>query len=296
VSAVDADTFEVATKDGHRLVGDVLAPAAPRAVAVLAHAMMVNRRTMDHRGEGLASALAAREIAVMNADLRGHGDSGPTADRGGVFTYDDFVLRDVPALVSAARARFPGLRVVVVGHSLGAHASAIASGVDPKTAPNGIVALAGNLWSPRLDPSLTRRALKRSIFSAWLFAAEKKGYFDAPRFRMGNTAEPLAYIRQFVAMYDGKLASVDGAVDFEQALGRTTTPILSIASEGDRLLANPVCVARFFALATAAPVDHRVVSHFDFGGRAPTHMGMVTDLRSRPVWHEAATWILELAN
>jgi predicted alpha/beta hydrolase len=288
------ESVSVRAPDGWILHGDAIEVAQPKAVCVLAHAMMVNRRTMDRpRGSGLASTLAERGIAVMNCDLRGHGESGPRADEGGRFAYDDFVQKDLPALVDAARARWPDLPVVLVGHSLGAHAGLIAAGLFPRAAPDALVSLAGNLWMPRLEPSVTRRLMKRSIFRAWLRAANRRGYFDPKPFRVGNTPEPLGYIRQFVDMFEAdRLRSGDGALDYEAALAQPSIPVLSIASDGDRLLAHPECVRRFFELARRARVDERRVVDFDFHGRAPSHMGLVTDARSRPLWHEIATWIL----
>ncbi|HVY47676.1 MAG TPA: alpha/beta fold hydrolase, partial [Minicystis sp.] len=224
-----AAAFEARTDDGVVLRGDVVLPEAPpRAVAVLAHAMMVTRRVMDRpSGAGLASALASRGLAVVNADLRGHGESGPRADEGATYAYDDFVTRDVTALVAAARARFPGLPVAVVGHSLGGHAAAIAAGLDPANAPDAIVALAANLWLPKLEPSRARRVLKRSMFAGWLRLAERKGYFDPRPLKLGNNPEPLAYIRQFVRMFEeDHITSADGRVDYEAALARARVPLL----------------------------------------------------------------------
>src|SRR5262245_58590813 len=110
-------------RDGWRLDADLLVPEAPRAVAVLGHSMFANRRTLDRRGRGLASHLAARGIAVLNFDLRGHGGSTPHAAGGGRWRYDDLVEQDVPAAVDFARRQFPSLPLACVGHSLFGHAA-----------------------------------------------------------------------------------------------------------------------------------------------------------------------------
>jgi hypothetical protein len=64
-----------------------------------------------------------------------------------------------------------------------------------------------------------------------------------------------------------------------------------VASDGDRLLGHPDCVKSFFASCPRAAVTHRRVVDFDHGSRAPTHMTLVTDIVSRPIWHEIAVWI-----
>src|SRR5262249_39387231 len=75
---VERSPLAIDTDDGRCLRAELLLPERPRAAAVLAHAMMVNRRTMDRpSGSGLASTLATHGLAVMNIDLRGHGESSP---------------------------------------------------------------------------------------------------------------------------------------------------------------------------------------------------------------------------
>lgn len=282
--------------DGWLLRADLHAPPSPAAVAVLAHAMMANRRTMDRpRGHGLASTLFARGLAVLNADLRGHGESGPSAREGGRWSYDDIVTRDIPACVAAARARFPGLCVTVVGHSLGGHAALIAAGLEPASAPDAIVGLAANMWLPRLDPSLFRRVGKRALMSAWLgVAALQGGRFDPRPLGLGSDAEPWPYVAQLVrtCVLD-RLLSADGRVDYLAALARASVPYLSIASEGDSWLGNPDVIERWNRLLKNARITERRVRRGELGGHAPDHMGLVTSPASRPLWEEIATWILE---
>src|SRR6476620_5688121 len=92
----------IACSDGWRLDAEILAPPQPRAVAVLGHAMFVNRRTLTRR---LAPHLQSRDIAVIAFDLRGHGGSRPRASDGGSWSYDDLVEYDVPAVIAFARAQ-----------------------------------------------------------------------------------------------------------------------------------------------------------------------------------------------
>jgi predicted alpha/beta hydrolase len=294
IGGVRRSAFEAKTGDGWTLRGDWLEPeAAPSAVVVLAHAMFVNRRSLDRpAGEGLASTLVQHGFAVQNADLRGHGQSGPRADEGASYTYDAFVQHDLPTLVGAARARLPDKPVVVVGHSLGGHAAVISAGIAPDAAPDALVAIATNLWAPQFDRSAVRKFAKKTIFAGWRALAERKGYFDPVPLRVGINPEPLAYVRHFVRMYDeDRLASDDGAVDYGAALAEVRLPILSVASDGDHLLGHPDCVAAFFRRCVHADVAERRIVDFDHGGRAPNHMTLVTDLASLPIWHEIGRWI-----
>lgn len=266
-------------------------------MAVLAHAMMVNRRTMDRPpGQGLASELAAHGVHVFNFDLRGHGESGPTARQGAQHGYDDYVRYDIPALVEYARGRFPENRLALVGHSLGGHTALIAAGLTFQPPPDLLVALAANLWLPRLEPSLFRRAKKAATLAAWAMVTAPRGYFD-PGGGASSEAESWRYVRQFTGMFfRGRLRHHSKSIDYEHAIARARLDVLSIASEGDELYGHPAAVRRFMALAENANVTHRLVRHGELserpGRRAPGHMELVTDPACRPLWREIAAEIL----
>jgi predicted alpha/beta hydrolase len=284
------------TADGWTLRGDLLPAPSSDIVVVLAHAMMTSRRSMDRpRGSGLASTLVARGMSVLSFDLRGHGESTPTAREGGRYAYEDFVRFDMPAIFAAARDRFPSAFVAHVGHSLGAHTALIATALFPEHAPNAIVGLAANMWLPHLDPSPARRACKRLLLETWrLVAIASGGAFDPSRFGVRADAEPLPYIEEFVAMYArDRFANRTASLDYAALMGETRVPYFAITSEGDRLLAHPEAVARFNRMAKRNRLKERCFTHRELGGRAPGHMEIVTASSSRPIWEAAADWILE---
>ncbi|MBW2462529.1 MAG: alpha/beta fold hydrolase [Deltaproteobacteria bacterium] len=285
-------TLTTRTADGWALVADVSVPPTPRAVAVLGHAMMVDRRTMDRpRGQGLMSALTEAGIAVLSFDLRGHGESGPNALDGARYSYDDFVRQDIPAMVAAARLKFPNLPVTVVGHSLAGHAAMIAAGLSRATAPDAIVGLAPNLWAPRFEPSRRVRMKKSLALGAMAAMTAPTGSFDSRLFRMGVAAEPWSYLRGFVRFWlSDELTSDDGCDDYVRALGEAVLPVLVISSANDQLLARPVSVALFAATMGRCRLSHRILE----GKGAPDHMGLVTDPESRFLWRDIAQWILAL--
>ncbi len=285
------------TDDGWLLRGEVLGEGSRPAVALLLHAMMASRKSMDKpRGAGLGAALVSAGLSVVSMDLRGHGESGPSAREGARYTYDDYVLFDMPALVGLARTLFPGHRVILVGHSLGAHAALASAGVFPDKAPDAIVSIAGNFWFPSDEPSAARRAAKAATLRTWLAVAETLGSFDPKPLRFGSDAIPLPYIHQFWKVWsEDRYASLDGQHDYAEALGRVTCPVLSVASEGDRLLAHPEAVKRFVARIGSPAKSLRIVTHAELSGKAPDHMGLVTDPRSLPIWREIAAWAAGLA-
>ena len=123
-------TLCIRAADGWALNIEVIQEVGPlKGLAVLGHAMMVDRRSMDRpRGAGLASTLAQAGWRVYLIDVRGHGASSPPASCQWPWTYDDIVRFDLPACVEAARNDRPGYPVVLVGHSLCGHCSIAAAG------------------------------------------------------------------------------------------------------------------------------------------------------------------------
>ena len=288
--------IEAQTDDGWVLRGELVQPDGRPVVAAaaLGHAMMVDRRTMDRRGAGVATTLAEHGIAALNFDLRGHGESGPSAREGGSFSYDAFVRFDVPAIVREARLAFPDLPVALVGHSLAGHAAMISAGLLPDRAPDGIVGFAPNLWLPRFEPRPTLRVLKGAILGAWATVTAPRGWFDPRTVKMGTSEIPWPYVWQFARNYlGGRLRSLDGRDDYVAALGRAELPVLGISSRGDRLLANPESVAAFLAAMKRARVSHRVIGDRDVSP-PPDHMELVLEPRVRPIWIECADFILRL--
>jgi len=124
--------------DGARSGGRLFEPAdgAPEAVAVCLPAMGVDARYYDP----FAQALAARGVAALVAELRGNGSSSLRAGRGVDFGYRELVV-DVATAVAAARERFPGLPIRLVGHSLGGHLSVLFAALRPREV-DGIVLIA----------------------------------------------------------------------------------------------------------------------------------------------------------
>jgi predicted alpha/beta hydrolase len=291
--AVSFEPFEVVCADGWRLRGELVVGAPPVAVAVVGHAMMVDRRTLDKpRGSGFVSQLAARGIACVVADLRGHGRSGPHADEGGEWGYDDLIELDAPALIGWARARFAGLPLSCVGHSLFAHVS-LGHVLRHPTAPvDGLVLLACSVPNPDWARRPLDHLAKRSLIELMGATARLAGRLPARRLKLGSDDEAAGYVRDFVRnARAGRWQARDG-FDYFQALSSLRQPLLAMVGAGDRLLSPPADARGF--VATVAHAEFRVVGRRSGLSFDPGHMPLVLDERARPAWNEVADFILEV--
>lgn len=260
-------------------------PAEARAVVVCGHAMMCDRRTLDRpAGRGLASTLARRGLQVYTFDVRGHGESGPRAAEGGVWSYDEIVDVDVPAVVRWAHARHPDLPLCLLGHSLVGHAGLVWLAEHPDAPVSAFVAIAANYWLRRFEPSRWSWLQKRATLAAWATVTRAVGHFPARRLRVGSEDEARPYVESFArwAREDTCRRAFDGA-DRLARLADVRVPVLGVLGARDRLLCTPAAGA-----ALLAPVpDHtiRVIPEAD-------HLSPVLDPSSAGLWEEVAEWIL----
>ena len=108
---------------GVRIVYDVWTPeGTPRAVVVLSHGFGEHARRYDH----VARRFGEAGLATYALDHRGHGRSGGKRVR---VKHIGEYTGDFDTLVGIATREHPGLRCVVLGHSMGG-AIVFADGVD----------------------------------------------------------------------------------------------------------------------------------------------------------------------
>lgn len=100
------------TADGLELAVSAWVPARPRVAVVLVHGYAEHAARYAH----VAERFAPRGLALIGADLRGHGRSPGV--RGHVVRFEDYHL-DVRAMLDHARARLPDCPQVLFGHSMG---------------------------------------------------------------------------------------------------------------------------------------------------------------------------------
>jgi predicted alpha/beta hydrolase len=281
VSAHDDEALDIRTADGVSLAVTVLEPKDDlRGTVVMAHAMFARQSTF----RWIAPMFRERGWRVVLFDFRGHGQSVCAG-----YGYDDFVLRDLPAVIECVRARADGKRVVLLGHSLGGHVALAAQGCG-LVELDAIVLVASNVWLRDFEPSGPVWALKRTILEAFVRTARRLGRFPARALRLGSDDESLDYVEDLARFgLEGEWASRDRTRDYRAALANVTIPLYSIASTGDRINARPVCVERMLSRCRG-PLHVDCVSASDDGARAPDHASIVTTERARSAFARAESF------
>lgn len=276
--------------DGWQLdVLELLPEGPPRAFVIAGHAMMVDRRTLFRRDRpSLGATLVAAGYRVLIPDLRGHGASGPRADEGGAWTYDDLV-GDTAALCALARCLDRDLPIALCGHSLFAHTSLAWLGTHPNAPVHAHVGLAMDVWGRRREPSRLHWARKRLQLAVSGVITRSVGRFPARRLGLGSNDEALAYWQWFRRPW----GRADGSVDYEAGLRDIRVPCLHVVSAGDRLLARPAAALRLTAAIREREVWHlgHPAAPAGLDALAPDHMAIVTDPASAPLWQALAGWL-----
>jgi pimeloyl-ACP methyl ester carboxylesterase len=260
------------TGDHWRLACKRYVPAEPLDVKpiVLCHGLGSNHSTFDLAPEvSLARFLAQEGFDVWSFDLRGHGASARpllfNQHRYG-WSFDDYVLQDVPALLQMIRAQTGFSQVHWIGHSMGglllyAYLSrnnngsirsgiTVGSGLDYSGSSSQFGSLLKWRWLLRMIP-----ALPYGHAAAWL--APFAGRFQLPPERFlyhpENTSSSVArallvnnchaisspVLHQLATTFTpGGLQWKDDTTRYMDQLGLSDVPVLALA--GDRDLQCPV--------------------------------------------------------
>jgi pimeloyl-ACP methyl ester carboxylesterase len=237
---------------------------------VLCGGFSCNRYFIDYDERySLARFLARAGFDAWVIELRGRGLSHPTAAcrHPGRWTFDDLATIDVPAAVDYV-AQATGREVGWVGHSMGGMVLYAYLGTRGRTPIRAGVTIASPVRFPPAGPALLRwlgEAMlgiplgdvvrQRFILGAlwWLLAStsgievgmnaaniDRSDVGRALRLSLTNVSRfKLQQMSRWASQ--GTFASLDGGVDYLEALGGVTIPLLVVAGAGDRV-ARPAAV------------------------------------------------------
>ena len=195
-----------------------------RAIAVVIPAM----GTPAGYYRRFAEALTAVGISVLLAEIPGTGDSRPRPARGRDYAYRDLYSVYLPELLRRAREAAPGLPLVLAGHSLGAHVSAMAVLTGTVDVAALVMLAGGNIHYANWDGAhrwgirLTGR-----VFAGLTYLF---GYLPGRRLGFGGP-QAATLIREWAQVI--RSGRYDHATGGQPLNGRA--PMLAIGFEGDMM-------------------------------------------------------------
>jgi predicted alpha/beta hydrolase len=220
----------VTAPDGARSEARLFVPdGAPRAVAVCLPAMGVEAGYYDPLG----SALAELGLAALVAELRGNGTSSLRARRGVDFGYRELVELDVASAVSAARERFPGAPIYLLGHSLGGQVSVLFAAMCPGRVDGVAIVAAGTPYFRAYAGGHRATILAASIVFPALGAI--LGYLPGRAVGFGGREARRLIAEWGRSIRTGRFAFAGEPPDLRAAMAAVTLPVLAVSLEEDVL-------------------------------------------------------------
>jgi predicted alpha/beta hydrolase len=239
--------------------------APPRGLVICIPAIGVPARFYEQ----FAAEIAHRGYCVVVSELRGVGTSSIRARRGVDFGYKELATLDLPAVINAVRSEFPSLPVVLLGHSIGAHISAIHSVLHPRQVQGLVMVAAGTpyyrCWGfPKNIAMYGIVQLVRSVTRAL-------GYFPGKRIGLFGT-EARQLMLEWVALAARGSFEVGGlGVDLEAKLRTLELPLLALSFEGDSF-APARAVKHLLEKMPEAQTIHRELTAADLGAKSVNHL------------------------
>ena len=276
--------IRTSTTDGVTLsLKRVNAEGKRRGAVVCLHAMMTDGRYFGARREdSFANTLAATGLDVYVADFRGHGDSVPPHARGGDWSFDDLVERDLPTILTTAAnaSECDPSELRIIGHSLGGLVTCAALGTGAITPPKQLVLAATSVW---LGGSLRRKA----IMGVYRGVTKLVGYAPIRALRVGTADESKRYVAQLTGWSrSGRWTSLTG-VDYQAALANITTPTFAFVGAGDWMCRPRDAEAITGRIRTSEAL--RIVGRTQGDALDPDHFELFTRSELKPLWREVAS-------
>lgn len=240
----------------------------PRALLVCIPAIGVPARFYEQ----FATEIAQRGYCVLVSELRGVGSSSVRARRGVDFGYKELAILDLPAVISAVRRECPSLPIVLLGHSIGAHISAIHSVLHPREVKALVMVAAGTpyykCWGfPNGIAMYGIVQFVRGVTNAL-------GYFPGKRLGLFGT-EARQLMLEWVALASRGRFEVGGqGVDFEAKFKTLHHPLLALSFDGDSF-APLRAVQHLLAKMPNALAIHRQLTPADLGAESVDHLSWV---------------------
>lgn len=273
--------------DGFELPVTVYAPAAPRAVLVIASAMGVPRRYY----RAFASDMAGQGIATVTFDYRGIGEAAAALKDPKAARFQDWGRLDLHAVLEQVYARFAGVPAFLLGHSAGAQIV----GMTPLGERlKGLVFVAG----PRPHVSVDR-GWQWLAGALWWYLIVPLGslgeWFPARRLGFAAVDVPSGISAEWGrwARTPRYLFSPEHGIDTSR-YPKLRVPLLAFSFTDDPYTPLPSAEGLLQEYPNVV-LTRRHVSPKEAGVKAIGHAGFFKEGLRPTLWKETAGWILGVA-
>ena len=277
--------FPIRARDGFALSGTYFPHAGAElgAVVLISSAMGVRQRYYAR----FAAYLAGRGLPTVTYDSRGIGGSRPASLRGFAARMEDWGALDLAGALDTVRERFPGRRVLLVGHSAGGQLLGLA---DNARAVTALLTVASGSGYYRLFPQRLRMAFNWRVLAPLLV----KAFGKLPGW--AGTAEdlPAGVAEQWArwCLSPHYLLS-EGGEARREAYASLYLPLRAYSFTDDAF-ASPEAVRALLAVYADALVDHRLLSPEELG-QPIGHFGFFRESFRESLWADAADWLADKA-
>ena len=255
----------------------------PAGTIVINGAMGVQRRYYAK----FAEFLCTQGFRVVTYDYRGIGDSLERPLRQMNVSVHDWATQDFPSVVDAVTARYPGDKVILVGHSFGGQILGLARNSREICAMLSMTTPSG-YW--RHWPAPRRYVLAGLWYVLMPVLTAVCSYFPARRLGLGENL-PAGVARQWASwcrqpQYSVKDANANQTNRYSEFSG----PILSLSFDDDTMASKPA-VDAIHGLYTGAKVERRHLRAKDFPPGRIGHFGFFKLPPDHVLWAEALAWL-----
>jgi len=250
--------------------------------------MMSDSRYFSKKN-GFAEYLSRAGVEVFLLDWRGHGKSVPPFPKDGDWTFESYVLQDLPTAMRAAAkiAQIEITELCYLGHSLGGLVGLAAFGTEVLPSPRKLSLWATSLWLPGEKGPWKRRMM----MAGYEATTRLLGFAPIRLFRMGSNDEPASYVRQLTSWAkDGDWKRPDGQ-SYLLSLSNIKSDTWAVTGLGDELSSPNDAATMQRRIPGARPIRRVGCALGD--AIDADHFTLFTARELHPLWDEFIHFLVE---